>query len=151
MDLFALLQCQTPPGEAAKEVGQHGLHFVEEGAGGMGVRMGEEIVHLAQHLQRGVQALAVVGVHGVHGPGLDHAAIEAVERFHHAAGELVADLDVGAGDAVDPAEDEVLAVAVERREDVDQLVHLVEGELDIEGGFQPERELLRGIGNHFPR
>lgn len=63
----------------------------------------------------------------------------------HAAGEFVTDLDVGAGDALDPAEDEVLGVAIERREDFNEVIHLVEGELDIEGGFQPEGDLLRRV------
>ena len=63
----------------------------------MGV--GQEVVDLLHHLERRTQADPVVSVDGMHGPGLDDAPVQAIERLHHAAGEFMADLDVGAGDA----------------------------------------------------
>ena len=144
IDLLALLQIQPAPGQAAEKAGEHGLHLMEEGTRGPRMGMGQEVIDLEQHLESRTQADLIVGVHGMHGPGLDDAPVQTVEGLHHPTGEFIADLDVGAGDAIDQIEDEVLGVPLQGRQDSHQMADLVESELHVEGRFEPPGEFLAG-------
>ncbi len=63
---------------------------------------------LIQYRDRGIQAVAVIHIHGLYHPVLDAGCIEHFQAIGRTAGKLVSQLGVCLGDDVHPAQHELL-------------------------------------------